>query len=679
MKKLLKCISLAAAVFILLAGCNNLGISDATVSGLGASESVKEGYCALALTLDGFLDSEDRSIARNINPTTLDPNAAENDFDLIDHYVLKGESSTGTNLGTDGVVLGSEEAPASGTSYKVKIPYGAWELTLFAYDENNNLLLKGKSFVELKTTKSSVHFTLKTDGVTTFGHVNLAGTFTDGDDVAKTYKAGLYNNLTGLLIPGTEVVDTVDTVGTVHSFTFAPKTAVDPENPDAEQDPLDLLPGRYSFLIKFYNVATVAEVSDSSQPIGSYDELVVIAPGRTTTNTSISCGKIINQLPNSPKNLRAYRKNNSDDADGYTVILTWEDDSKNEENFVIYLDEYTSDADDAAVRKTIVLGTEAADETAVNGVAVVKQNFFTSDMYAGGSVNASSTTASLKLEFGKVYDVSIRAKNFVGESIKTKASADPAVAEVKACPRVVEANTLEGATQYTSARINRFVIEYDLNGGELTLGDNTKTSDNKFVYASIYDYENEDAKLLVSSNSEITPVLDRITDPSKLIKNGNPFVSWVKENGSTIGTGDKITYEGIKVKAEYDPHTLISSEIDDTYKTITASAKYNNIALEDGVVPVNVADVKDLTIVAKASNPDKIDSVKITVKGQKNLPTYNKKYSGTELATEVSYTIEAATITEMPSGIYTVTVEVHLDGENNSKTYKVSFPIDIQK
>ena len=698
MKRLLKCFSLAAAALVLFAGCNQLGVSDATVDGLGASNSVKDGYCALTISADGLTVSSAKYASRNINPTTLEGTGNT----IIKKYVIKGESSTGAKLGENGIgfVLGGTDAPESGTNYtvgegadaksypqyEVTIPYGSWELTLFAYDEHDNLLLKGKSFVELKTAKNNVHFTLKTDGVTTKGEVNLAGTFTDTDGVAKTYKAGLYNNLTGLLIPGTEIKAVVSN----NSFTFVPTTTTtttDPDNPDTTPTttPFKLDPGRYSFKIYFYNVATAAEITDSLQPVGYYEDLVVVAPGRTTTDTSISCGKIINQLPKSPENLRAYLKTGSEDADGYTVILTWEDKSKNEENFVIYLDEYASDADDAAVTKTIVLGTEAADETAVNGIAVVKQNFFTSDMYAGGSVNASSTTASLKLEFGKVYDVSIRAKNFVGESIKTKASADPAVVEVKACPRVVEANTLEGATQYTSARINRFVIEYDLYGGELTLGDNTKTSANQFDYASIYDYANESAKLLVVAiDSTATPdtpapaqVLHRVTDPTKLVKNGNPFVNWVKENGASIGATDKITYEGIKVRAEYNPSILISSEIDDTYKTVSASAKYDNVALVNGVVPVDVTAVKKLTIVATASASDKIDSVKITVKGQKNLPTVNERY--TTAATEVTYDIAEATIIDMPSGIYTVVVEVHLEGETPSKTYKVSFPIDIQK
>lgn len=698
MKRLLKCFSLAAAALVLFAGCNQLGVSDATVDGIGASSSVMDGYCALAISTDGLYVSSAKYASRNINPTTLEGTGNT----IIKKYVIKGESSTGAKLGENGIgfVLGGTDAPESGTNYtvgegadaksypqyKVTIPYGSWELTLFAYDEDDKLLLKGKSFVELKTAKNNVHFTLKTDGVTTKGEVNLAGTFTDTDGVAKTYKAGLYNNLTGLLIPGTEIKAVVSN----NSFTFAPTTTTtttDPDNPDATPTttttPFGLAPGRYSFKIYFYNVATTAEITDSLQPVGYYEDLVVVAPGRKTEDTSISCGKIINQLPASPTNLRAYRVNGSEDADGYTVTLVWEDNSKNEENFVIYLDEYASDAADAAVKKTIVLGTDnvAYDDT----TKVVKHNFFTSDMYAGGSVNASSTTASLKLEFGKVYDVSIRAENFVGESIFRKANPSENVTEIEACARVTSAAALTGATQYTSTRINRFVIEYDLYGGELILSENAKTSANQFDYASIYDYADESAKLLVvaidpTANPD-TPapaqVLDRVTDPTKLVKNGNPFVNWVKENGAPIGTNDKITYEGIKVRAEYNPAILISSEIDDTYKTVSASAKYDDVALEDGVVPVDVAAVKKLTIVATASDSDKIDSVKITVKGQKNLPTVNKKY--TTAAAEVTYDIDEATIIDMPSGIYTVVVEVHLEGEKPSKTYKVSFPIDIQK
>ena len=692
MKKLLKCFSLAAAVLVLFAGCSNLGVNDATVDGLGASEGVKEGYCALEVSVDGLLSSGERSAARTINPTTLEGTGDS----IIKKYVIKGESSTGAKLGNGaGFILGGDDAPASGTNntvngvdypqYKVVIPYGSWELTLEAYGkegETDKLLLLGKSFVELKSTKQPVHFTLKTDGVDTKGHVSLGGTFADDDNVAKTYKAGLYNTLTGLLIPGTEVKDTV-TDG--HKFTFAPKTT------DATPVALDIAPGRYSFQIKFYNVTATTAINDSLQPIGYYEDIVVVAPGRTTSDTSIACGKIINQLPTSPDNLRAYLKNDSEDADGYTVILTWEDKSKNEENFVIYLNEYDSDAADAD-KKTFVLGTKGPQE---GDGAVKHEIFYTSKFNAGGSVNASSETASLKLEFGKVYDVSIRAENFVGESIYTKANPDatPPVSEVQACPRDTTTEVaLTGATQYTSDRINRFVIKYDLDGGVLTLGDNTKTSAKQFQYGSVYDYTTDAAKLLVvaidptADPADPVPaqVLHRIEDTSKLVKNGNPFDRWVKANGTEIAATDKITFAGLSVKAAYDKATLISSEIDDKYKTITASAKYDDAALTDGKVVVDTADVKTLQViasvnVASGAAPELIDSIVVKLSGgpTSDIPVIENTLSpAVESAT---CDIAADTITNILAGTYTVSVTVHIKNELSSKIYELSFPIHIEK
>ena len=314
MKRLLKCFSLAAAVLVLFAGCNQLGVSDATVDGLGASNSVKDGYCALAISADGLTVSSAKYASRTINPATLE----ETGNTIIAKYVIKGNSSTGANLGADGIELGSTDAPSSGTNYtkgtgasavnypeyKVEIPYGSWELTLEAYDENDKLLLKGKSFVELKTAKSSIHFTLKTDGVSTAGHLNLAGTFTDTDNVVAKYSAGLYDIVTGKLLEGTEKTLTAIGTGTNPKFTYAPVTTVsaDPSDPDSSDTSvaMDIAPGRYSFQIRFFNSDT------TPKQVGYWEDIVVIAPGRTTTNTTIDCGNIINRLPYHPENLSAY-------------------------------------------------------------------------------------------------------------------------------------------------------------------------------------------------------------------------------------------------------------------------------------------------------------------------------------------------------------------------------------
>lgn len=676
MKRLLKCFSLAAAALVLFAGCNQLGVSDATVDGLGASNSVKDGYCALTISADGLTVSSAKYASRTINPDSLEGSGSSN----IAKYIIKGDSSTGANLGSDGIELGSTDAPSSGTNYtkgtgasavtypeyKVEIPYGSWELTLEAYDENDKLLLKGKSFVELKTAKSSIHFTLKTDGVSTAGHVNLAGTFTDTDNVVAKYSAGLYDIVTGKLIEGTDKALTAIGTGTNPKFTYAPETTVpaDPSDPDSSATSVakDIAPGRYSFQIKFFNSAT------TPKQVGYWEDIVVIAPGRTTTNTTINCGNIINRLPYHPKNLSAYLGTDSEDADGYTVILKWEDKSSNEENFVIYVDEYDATG---AVTKTIVLGTE--DVAYNSDTKIEKQNFFTSAMNAGGSIRASSTTASLKLPFGKLFDVRIQAENFVGLSEKFSPDDEGIETAAANCPRNGNLEAPAGSTYISSAKINRMVIDYDLNGGVLTLADtNEEYSGHYIVYKSIYEYADDartlPAALLTIDDSDLDD-----TTKNRLVAGANEFTAWTKADGTSFATEaplDLLTFAGIKVKASYDPNSLVSYEISDLYNSITATVKSGDTDITNGEVVRTENAALPLTFTAAGPTGTTIDWIKVKIIGPdgKNVLTSGKEAN--------PYTTSLSKYNA--TGIYTVSITAHIDGKHQKETYSYTCTINVK-
>lgn len=675
MKRLLKCFSLAAAALVLFAGCNQLGVSDATVDGLGATSSVKDGYCALAISADGLTVSSAKYASRTINPTTLEGTGNT----IIKKYVIKGESSTGANLGADGIVLGSTDAPSSGTNYtkgtgdsavtypeyKVEIPYGSWELTLEAYDENDKLLLKGKSFVELKTAKSSIHFTLKTDGVSTAGHVNLAGSFTDTDNVVAKYSAGLYDIVTGELIEGTDKALTAIGTGTNPKFTYAPVTNVsaDPSDPNASATSvaMDIAPGRYSFQIKFFNSAA------TPKQVGYWEDIVVIAPGRTTTNTTINCGNIINRLPYHPENLSAYLETDSEDADGYTVILKWEDKSSNEENFVIYVDEYD---DTGAVTKTIVLGTEDAAEATVNGVPTIKQNFFTSDMNAGGSIRASSTTASLKLPFGKLFDVRIQAENFVGLSEKFSPDDEGTETAADNCPRNGNLTAPAGSTYINSAKINRMVIDYDLNGGVLKLANtNEEYSGHYIVYKSIYEYA-DDARTLPAALLTIDDSNLDDTTKNRLVAGANEFTAWTKADGTAFASADKLTFAGLSVKASYDPNSLVSYEISDLYNSITATVESGDTDITNGAVDRTENAPLPLKFTAAGPTGTTIDWIKVKIIGPdgKNVLTSGKE--------DNPYTTSLSKYNA--TGIYTVSITAHIAGQAQGETCSYTCTINVK-
>ena len=97
MKNLLKSLMLAASAFVLLAGCNQIGISDATVDGATYSD----GVCYLTVSVDNLTGvvSADRSAARTINPVSFEDSAEERA--KLTEFVLTGvSSSTGDTLKT---------------------------------------------------------------------------------------------------------------------------------------------------------------------------------------------------------------------------------------------------------------------------------------------------------------------------------------------------------------------------------------------------------------------------------------------------------------------------------------------------------------------------------------------------------------------------------------------------
>ena len=162
MKNLLKSLFLAASVCVLLAGCNGLNTVDATVS----SDSVAEGYGWLTINVDDLQGYRvaGRSAGRTINPVSL-----TDESNTLTKFVLKGKSTiTGASLldedDNDGITLAFTDAdsdPDTPDVASAQIPFGAWDLTLEAY-QGNVVVLQGRSYVDLKTPKSSIAFTLTT-------------------------------------------------------------------------------------------------------------------------------------------------------------------------------------------------------------------------------------------------------------------------------------------------------------------------------------------------------------------------------------------------------------------------------------------------------------------------------------------------------------------------------------
>ena len=707
MKSLLKNFLLAAAAALLLAGCSGLGTGDATVE----AEGLTEGRTLLTINVADFMNqATSAKAARTINPVDFEGTGANNvaERNLLKKYVLGGTSvTTGESLKnaagealviaatgeiTGGIQLGSTEAPksthvdnSSGTptnvddtdddgnvQYKVSIPYGSWELTLYALDANNKPLLQGQTFAVLKTAQSAIQFTLTTDGLTTPGAVNVKGTFTDAQSVAKYFTAGLYDLTTGEKVyPTTNLAMTGVAAGPAFTFT---------------QD--EVAPGRYSLQVRFYSEKEDSEHNKTpDKQVGFYEDVLVVAPGRTTNKQDITCGNIIMQRPAAPTNLRAFFKDGSDSANGYTVILTWDDNSNNEENFVVTLKEYNTETVAATANpiKTVVLGLE--EKAAEN-----KEIFFGNKINKGGSLIASSKTCSLLLSYGKIYEVEIQAQNYVGfsdgdsatDGIQVTTRNKNALASGATLPDGVTADD----TLFTTAQINRLKIKYNLDGGSLAIPEGYYGTDSAAVtkeggiyteYKNIYD--------ITAANRVLSKVLLDIkeSDATKpTLTNGTyKFLKWAKNDGSAFAANAAIDYKGLDVKAIYDKTTKVSYKIVNQYGNIIQSevtAVYDGQDLVpemDGAtagtkVPGHKAYKAGESIVFTVTPASgAVDLMSVTIG---NSP-YADIYSGEVNAG--TYTFSDVPTLEV--GPHTANVKVHITGDDADVIYAFTFTFEIDR
>lgn len=595
MKNLLKTIFLSAAALVMLAGCSGFGSSDATVDAQGLSE----GMCWLSISINNLdsIEPVKGRAARTINPYGYneldDSNNSLYDGPQIASYKLTGYSVTTTSdlnggagieipVGTGGF---SENATTHKQEAQVQIPYGSWELTLQALDASTpdpKVLFIGKTFADLKAAGSSAEFTLTTEGVDTAGAVDLSGDVTDSQGVAKSYSAGLYNTYTGALVDGTTLKKADVGAGGAISFTNN-----------------NLAPGRYSFQVRCYNdVAT--NITDENianktiKQVGYWEDVVVVAPARTTSYSGISVA--INQKPAAPTDLRAFFKKNSDSESFYEVILTWVDNSNNEENYVINVDEYdTPTATTSTPYRILGVETNATDK---------KEPFFASDMNAGGTVRASSTTATIRLPYGRIFDVTIQAQNYLGLS-----DSDTSITGDQPCKRSVTLGTVPDGcdtdAQYykTNGKINRLKITYNLDGGKLNVPaveaqaatTNTPAIPAKAAVVDKLGSYTEYKNICDITNTKLPTVLLPIVANDQtgahLTHNtfGYPFLKWAKADGSDFATAapwDNLTCAGIGVKAIYNTSKTLIASVNDTYETISASLK-NGTASDAAAIAVN--------------------------------------------------------------------------------------------
>ena len=531
MKKFVKSFLLAAAALMLFAGCSNLG-NDATVSG-------EDGKAVLTIGIDGFTGSSSRSAARTLNPEAV----TDSDFSKI---TIKGESESYDSMD-------ETELTFTGGTATIELTYDVWYLTLTAYNSENQPILEGHRRVDMKNgapaSNTPITFTLSAEGVETAGGVTISGTFTDADGLAESYAAALYDLYSNEIILNTAGTSTLKTGACTgankgkFSYTVA-----------------NVKPGRYNFRIYFKN-------ADGTN-IGTWGDIVVIAPGRTTSATTVALGDILMKKPEAPSALSAYYMDNSVTGNYYNTLITWTRDSvHNEEYFELTINDVTETSD---VYKIFTNETVAADK---------KEVFFESASRVDGTLAAGSEYCIVKLPVGKKFEISIKAVNFLGASdAKDRDSATAASTITLSNGNAVGANTA-----YGDEAINLMKLAYDLNGGAL------KLSESAGAITGIYN------KFVIFKDEAITLLTPAATGYPQLTNGHHPWQSWKNSAGTAVTEISE--FGNVTVTASYNLTSLINYVIDDSYGTITATVKTandndvtNGTITSNGKLVIEVAD-----------------------------------------------------------------------------------------
>ena len=505
-------------------------------------------------------------------------------------YTLEGKSSRGNIL----PVTTLDFDPISNQA-SIPLEYDTWELTLTAYkDEEKTLpVLKGFRVVDLTNGESIVHFDLKTYDLKTLGEIALSGNFIDEEDATTKYVMILKNFETDEIIEERTVAHTGTGAGS-YAFSFTKQ---------------NLLPGTYLFAVKFIKESTKNGAPVEEQ-IGYWSEIVVVDAGNDTTKDDIEID-VIMRKPAAPTNLQALLIEDSKSKDRYNVKLTWNDESDNEENFVITVKEYADETD--------LVGTE---------YRILDETFIENDIRVDGSLLSGNTSCIISLPTGRLFEVVIQAENSIGIS--------------EECVRVDATDTTGFIGYKASNKINLMNITYDLDRGQLQLAaDLTKTGE----YLEYHIYKGTDITLL-----EIKDPLG--AEYPKLTKNNNPWLRWAYPEDRTTPV-TVATFKNVYVKAIYDQTFIISYTIAG-YEDLAAArviATYDDTATA-GVIETTEAKnakiarntKKDITIGIKAAvgNETKYSKFKLYI--DDNKITENESMEFTVSTTDMELDIGTHTV-----------------------------------
>ncbi|MBD5411477.1 MAG: hypothetical protein HDR51_01845 [Treponema sp.] len=602
-------ITIAAALF---AGCSNsmAGSVDGDYQMATLSLSATGIPNDYAAQFEKSYPTAAKAVSRSITPDKpFSPDADANPDGTTLTFYLTGTSETGKKLdGTDAIEV---ELTKAGDEYTIKkaggtadvtLPSMSWNLVLTAYTDGSaktEPVLQGFCSVDLRNGSGTASFKLSPENLTTPGSVTITGNFPPYDNVA-TYTMGIYKKTSASeLIDASALMTKTVTAGTTSEL--------------FEYKCNSVSPGNYLYKMVFTNAdGTIT---------GSFIDTLIVDAGNPLVR-DLTTIDVVNKKPGAPTDFAASLVKNSENADGtYQVKLSWKS-GGGETNFEIELTEYTDDGtgtDNVATGFPKIYGMSSMDKNAAGTPINNVIDFQGSDVWAGkgGAMTYGDTEAFFKLKLGVVYDVRIRARNYVGTSAATSTDWT-----VRTAAGTSDTTNFEG---YAAAdKINRMKIEYNLNGGTLSYYDSSSNS-HKTKTENFTEYQTYTGTPLSLLSIDKDATADTVTQPNNALRKGtSPFAKWVDSTGAEATDAD---YKNLSVTASFGSSVTASAGMAEAKTDLELS----DIKVTCGNIVSQAAQKTTYSVdkMTNAGTPATIIIQLETTNGYKNIQ-FELSYNGTQ-------------------------------------------------
>lgn len=567
-------------------------------------------------------------------------------------YILSGVSKeSGKTLAPQPVTLTEKSADHYTFNETIYLAAKKWVLTLVAYktyigenDPGNIAVLKGTSLVDLTNGTGTANFVMGIKGLTTTAQATITAKVPDSDKLTSKYTIGIYDKRNDSVI--TEKRDVAVTASTEFNINYI-------------TEPVE--PGNYIFKVIFYDIA--------GKVVGSYFDTIIFEPG---VNFAYDLGTldVIGKKPSVPENLKAFLVNDSETLDTYDVRVTWNR-SALAANYELELITFTTDGNPSDTKTSKIYGIKSMDPD-----DDTLENFVGSSIIGPDSSAMLSCDNScvLTLQLGKVYEIKLRARNYIAASEwQTRLDADD--------------DDENGYTGFKTGdddspiRINRLRIDYNLSSGTLTEfigGTLHETYTQK--YAEYKSWNSTLASTALLSISETEP-----QDGYTLKFGDSQFKGWYEDSTESAEKVENFTYKNLSVVAKYGQSfgsdiSNAEREKDLERDDITISAKNDGTnyaevtadALSGSYIIPRLDDNGDLNTIKVAvdTTGEKYTDVRFTITSTVSQIIYN--LSTNELVDSMETEFKTG---EFDAGKYQITVTANT---KNSTNREQQFIIELQ-